>query len=131
MYNILLGRYRHMAKRAAFTFQKKYEGEISRKSEFLAELKADLLVMTRVTLIDIFMDALGQTVVEQIKKPGMLLLEPVKDAIKAIPVPGLDEFLDLDSMLDDVLTDSMTALFEGILAKPIETGQAELSAVSV
>ena len=120
-----------MAKRAAFTFKKKYEGQISRKSEFLAELKADLLVMTHATLIDIFMDALGSTVVEQIKKPGMLLLDPVQEAIKSIPVPGLDEFLDLESMLDDVLTDSMTALFEGILSKPIETGQAELSAVPV
>ena len=131
MYNLLIDRYRHIAKRAAITFKKKYEGNVSCKSAFLAELKADLLTMTQVTLIDVFMDALGSTIVEQIKKPGMLLLDPVQEAIKSIPVPGLDEFLDLESMLDDVLTDSMTALFEGILSKPIETGQAELSAVPV
>jgi len=131
MYNILLSRYRHIAKRAAFTFMKKYEGNMSRKSEFLEELKADLLVMTHATLLDIFMDALGSTVVEQIKKPGMMLLDPVQEAIKAIPVPGLDEFLNLESMLDDVLTGSMTELFKGILAKPLEKGQADLAAVSV
>ncbi len=131
MYNILLSRYRHIAKRAAFTFMKKYEGNMSRKSEFLEELKADLLVMTNATLLDIFMDALGSTVVEQIKKPGMMLLDPVQEAIKAIPVPGLDEFLNVESMLDDVLTGSMTELFKGILAKPLEKGQADLAGVSV
>jgi hypothetical protein len=34
-------------------------------------------------------------------------------------------------MLDDVLTGSMTELFKGILAKPLEKGQADLAAVSV
>lgn len=131
MYSILLDRYRHMALRAAFTFKKKYEGQVSRKSEFLAELKADLLVMTHATLIDIFMDALGQTIIDNIKKPGMKLLDPVQEAIKAIPVPGLDEFLNVESMFDDVLKDSMVALLKGILEKPLEAGQAELSAVSV
>lgn len=131
MYNILIDRYRHIAKRAAITFKKKYEGNVSHKSEFLAELKADLITMTQVTLIDIFMDALGSTIVEQIKKPGMKLLGPVEDAIKAIPVPGLDEFLNVESMLDDVLTGSMTELFKGIVAKPLEAGLAELSGVSV
>jgi len=131
MYNLLIDRYRHIAKRAAITFKKKYEGNVSCKSAFLAELKADLLTMTQVTLIDVFMDALGSTIVEQIKKPGMKLLGPIEEAIKAIPVPGLDEFLNIESMLDDVLTGSMTELFKGIVAKPLEAGLEELSAVSV
>ncbi len=131
MYDILLSRYRHIAKRAAYTFIKKYEGSISRKSEFLTELKADLLVMTHATLVDIFMDALGEKVVSGIKQPGMMLLGPVEEAIKSIPVPGLEDFLALETMLDDVLTDSMTELIESIIAKPLESGQAEVSAVSV
>jgi hypothetical protein len=131
MYDILLSRYRHIAKRAAYTFVKKYDGSISRKAEFLAELKADLLVLTHATLIDIFMDALGEKIVSGIKQPGMLLLGPVQEAIKSIPVPGLEDFLALESMLDDVLTGAMTELIESIVAKPLESGQAELSAVSV
>jgi hypothetical protein len=55
----------------------------------------------------------------------------VQEAIKAIPVPGLDEFLNVESMFDDVLKDSMVELLKGILEKPLEAGQAELSAVSV
>jgi hypothetical protein len=77
------------------------------------------------------MDAIGSTVVEQIKKPGMKLLDPVQEAIKSIPVPGLDEFLNLESMLDDVLTDSMTELFTGILSGPLAAGKQELSDVPV
>jgi len=76
MYTILLGRYKHIAKRAAYTFKTKYAGNVSRKSEFLAELKADLIVLTDSILYAVFMDAIGSTVVEQIKKPGMKLLDP-------------------------------------------------------
>lgn len=131
VYSILLGRFKTLAKRAAFTFKAKYEGNVARKSEFLAELKHDCIVMMHATLIDIFMDALGDTICNGIKKPGMKLLDPVQEAIDSVPVPGLSEFLNLENMLDDVLSGSMTAIFENILEKEVETGKEQLKDIPI
>jgi hypothetical protein len=131
VYSILLGRYKMLAKRAAFTFKAKYEGNVARKSEFLAELKHDCIVMLHATMLDVFMDALGDTICNQIKKPGMLLLGPVQEAIDSVPVPGLSEFLNLENMLNDVLEGSMIAIFESILSKVVEAGKQELTDVPV
>jgi len=112
-------------------FQEEIRGSSFSQIGVPRRIEGRLSVMTHATLIDLFMEALGQTVIENIKKPGMKLLDPVQEAIKAIPVPGLDEFLNVESMFDDVLNDSMVELLKGILEKPLEAGQAELSAVSV
>jgi len=120
-----------LAKRAAFTFKAKYEGSVARKSEFLAELKHDCIVMMHATLIDVFMDALGDTICNGIKKPGMMLLGPVQEVIESVPIPGLSEFLNLEKMLDDVLEGSMLEIFENILGKEVEAGKQELTDIPV
>ncbi len=127
----MLGRYKMLAKRAAFTFKAKYEGNVACKSEFLMELKHDCIVTLHATMIDVFMDALGDTICNQIKKPAMLLLGPVQEYIDSVPVPGLDEFLHLEYMLNDVVEESMRAIFESILSEVVEAGKQELSDVPV
>jgi Fe-S cluster biogenesis protein NfuA len=115
------------------------EGEMmSVLSHVTGLLFHDCLLMTRSVLAAVLSALIASPITEMVISPCKEVIAPLQEAVDSIPVPGLSMLLDLNAMMQEVVTSIQDNAIEAIIAKSVgqikqtfDHAQAELGISAV
>ena len=91
-----------IAQRAIFTLGVSLKNVSDKKAAFavvMQQLVHDVMIISKQAILDILNCLIGDKIKEEVIKPCVDLLQPVQASIDSIPVPGVKDFLDVNSFL--------------------------------
>lgn len=93
----------------AFLMHMKTEGAggvpLSMVPEIIGRMMHDAVELHHEVLVTLLHEALRLGVEESLRMPSIDLVSPIRDMINTVPVNGVPELLDLESLLDEVIAD--------------------------
>ena len=84
-------------------------------AEVMQKLVHDVMIVSKQAILDILNYLIGDKVKEEVVKPCIDLVQPVQATIDSIPVPGVKEFLDINSFLLQCIDIIVNNGFENLL----------------
>ncbi len=123
-----------VAQRAVYTLGVTLKNAADKKAAFalvMQQLVHDVMIVSKQAILDIFNYLIGDKIKEEVIKPGLDLLQPVQAFIDSIPVPGVKEFLDVNSFLTQCIDIIVTNGFQDLLKSSMSELEATYASAKV
>lgn len=120
----------HKALETFYTLAKDVEDATEVLAHVMGLLIHDAFTLVKETVSKVFFLLMNPIIAELVLKPCKELVAPIQETIDAIPVPGLNILLDLNTMLEGVIESIEAAAIVSIISSAADEAKTEFNLCS-